>query len=375
MLDICWDQYGYPTHQWGDGTAYIGHLLSGQPGNQVVVMPYFATEGWVLSFDSRDGWRQVGALSYPSTPAFDVAYDSSNSTPCQTIPDTNHCWQKWSHVANAIFVGGAQAPGLLLLTTHRAVVYRPDFTPTSDVVWSYAEGGGRDYGLVESHQVANGTAVTLVGGCSVAKTRDTMHTHALSSDNCELFHHYEYFLVQGQSIIQHTGRAFGWFGTVGRWQDRAEFPFPSMIPMSRQHLWSIFNLYRDGQWRAQLLPDPSDPNSTIEVPGWYVWGSVSDRMGNVFLAATLSPATASTDVASYVPPWQFDLLLWSNGQLVSVSHYDGVAPSLVRYPPGPGYHAADGDTFGLVEQRPSFPPFNRLLVETADGEQSYITVP
>jgi len=379
LLDICWEQYGYPTHQWGGGTAYIGHFLNGTTANQVVLFPYYATQGWVLSFDGTLGWSQVSrtadVLAYPSTPAFDVAYNSSNGTACLTIPYANHCYAKWSHVANGIFVGTAASPGLLVLTSYRAVIYRPDFTPTSDVVWSYDEGGGRDYGLLESHDVAGGKMVTLIGGCSVAKTHDTMRTHQLSEDNCELFHHYEYFLVQGNSIVQHSGRFFGWFGTVGRWQDRAEFPFPSDVPLTGGALWSVFNLYRDGQWRAQLLPNPADPASTVEVPGWYVWGAVTDRSGRVMLAATRTAATASTDVASYIPPWQFDLLMWSGKGLISVAHHDGVVPSLVLYPPGPGYHAADEDTFGLVEKRPSFPPFTRLLVEAADGEQSYVNVP
>jgi hypothetical protein len=379
LLDVCWVQYGYPSHQWGIGTAYIGRFLDDYPGNQVVVFPYYATQGWVLSFDPKLGWRQVTksseVLAYPSTPAFDEAYNASNDTPCLTTPGADHCYAKWSHVANAIFVGTSASPGLLVLTTLRAVIYKPDFTPTSDFVWTYDEGGGRNYGLLESHDVASGKMVTLIGGCSVAKTHDTMRTHQLSDDNCELFHHYEYFLVQGRSIVQHSGRSFGWYGTVGRWQDRSEFPFPSVIPLTGSSLWSVFNLYRDGQWRAQLLPNPADPGSTIEVPGWYIWGAVTDRWGRVMLAATRTATTPSTDVASYIPSWQFDLLVWSGGHLESVAHHEGLVPSLVLYPPGPGYHAADGDTFGLSEKRSSFSLFIRLLVEAADGEQTYVIVP
>lgn len=376
MMDICWQQYGYPTHQYGGGTAYIGPFLDGGSRNQVVVFPYFATEGWVLTFDHSSGWSEVArasgnAIDYPSTPAYDEAYNSANTTPCAAIPGADHCYAKYSHVANAIFVLG----GLLVLTTYRAVIYRPDFTPASEVVWGYEEGGGRNYGLVESRKVQGAEEVTLIGGCSVAKTRDTMRTHQLSGDNCELFHHYEYFLVQGQTIARHAGRSYGWFGTVGRWQDRAEFPFPSRVRLSGDRSWIVFNLYRDGQWRAQLLPNPADPMSAIEVPGWYIWGSVSDRFGNVFLAATRTGATSGTDVASYVPPWNFDFLVWSNEALRSVAHFDGIAPSLVLYPPGPTYHAADGDTFGLVESGSRLWPFRRMLVESATGEQSFVTVP
>ncbi len=376
LLDICWEAYGYRTHQWGVGSGYIGGLAQGYTTNQVVLFPYYATSGTVLVFDRTAGWKQIATLPYPSTPAFDSAYNAANHSPCLPIPGADHCFAKYSHVANAIFVGkGGPGAGLMVLTTNRAVIYRPDFTPTSDYVWGYPEGGGRDYGLVESHDVGGDKVVTLVGGCSVAKTHDTMRTGELSDDPCGLFHHYEYFLVHGQSIVQHSGRFFGWYGSVGLWQDRLEFPFPSQIPLTGGSNWSVFNLYRDGQWRAQLLPDPANPDSTIEVPGWYVWGSVTDGFGRVMLAATRTRATDSTAVESYVPPWEFDLLQWRDGQLVPLLHRDGVVPSLVLYPPGPDYHVSDGDTFGLVETRPFFNPFGLLMVESRDGVQSYVTVP
>lgn len=375
LTDICWPAYGYATHQWGVGTAYIGHLLPGRKASQVVGFPYYATTGWVLSFDYRMGWRRAkSTLAYPSTPAFDNVYNANNRTPCTTISGAGHCFATYSHVANGIFIGeGSSDAGLLVLTTNRAVIYRQDFTPTSDYVWVYPEGGGRDYGLLESHVTGDGTMATLIGGCSVAKTHDTMLTGQLSDDPCGLFHHYEWFLLRGQSIVQHSGRFFGWFGTVGRWQDRLEFPFPSAVRLTGHTLWSVFNLYRDGQWRMELLPNPADPDHAIEVAGWYVWGSVTDRSGHVLLAATRTAATSTTDVASYIPPWEFDLLAWRGGGLVSLAHHSAVVPSLVLYPAGPGYHASDGDTFGLVEK--DLPYGRALLVESRSGVQSYVSVP
>ena len=190
LTDVCWLNLGYATHQWVPGTAYIGHLMPGRPASEVIVMPYYATIGWRLTFDYRMGWRRAGAtLAYPSTPTFDSDYNSNNQTPCTRMSGAGHCFATNSHVANAIFVGdGSSDGGLLVLTTNRAVIYRPDLTPTSDYVWVYPEGGGRDYGLVESHSTGDGTMVTLIGGCSVAKTHDTMLTGNLSDDPCGLFH-------------------------------------------------------------------------------------------------------------------------------------------------------------------------------------------
>src|SRR5262249_8162783 len=154
--------------------------------------------------------------------AFDRVYNATNATPCRRLPGQDHCYVGNSHVANAVFLDGQAGPGLLVLTTNRAVIYRLDLTPTSDFVWDYAGGGGRSYGLVESHGTAAGQVVTLIGGCSVAKTHDVMRTGQLSTDPCGLFHHFESFLVRNQSIVAHAGRFFGWYGTVGLWQDRLE---------------------------------------------------------------------------------------------------------------------------------------------------------
>jgi hypothetical protein len=217
--------------------------------------------------------------------------------------------------------------------------------------------------------------VTLIGGCGVAKTRDTMHTHRLSDDPCGLQHHYEYFYIQDQLIVQHEGAFFGWAGTDGLWQNRLEFPFPSNVALTGGSLWSVFNLYRDGEWRAELLPNPADPESAIEAAGWYVWGSVSNRSGKVFLAATRTASTESTSVDSYVPPWQFDFLAWRAGGLVSARHYDDLVPSLALVPPGPGYHASDGDPFTLLERPSGSCGPNQVMVETMSGDESFVPVP
>jgi hypothetical protein len=378
--DLCWPSFGYATHQWGVGSAYIGHFLANSSTNQVLVFPYYATYGVVLSYVARVGWRQASgatnALVYPSTPLFDSFYNRTNSTPCEAASGQDQCFVQYSHVPNGVFLSsGGTTTGLFVLTSARALIYRPDLTPTSDTVSTYAEGSGRNYGLVEEHDLGGLQMVTLVGGCSVAKTRDTMRLRTLSEDPCGLQHHYEFYLVKGQSIVQHDGRFFGWAGTTDIWQNRLEFPFPSDVPLTGGSLWSVFNLYRNGEWRTMLLPNPADPDHAIEVPGWYVWGAVSDRAGHVLLAATRTKSTSSTDVVSYIPPWEFDYLTWRNGGLVSVGHYAGVVPSLVLYPPGPSYHVSDGDTFGLIEKQPPHGGPNVLLVEAPDGAQSTISVP
>ena len=377
LNDLCWTAYGYATHQWGVGSAYIGDLIPGSPGNEVMLFPYYATDGIVLTFDPSTGWKRLPkTLPYPSTSRFDQVYNVSNPTSCKrTLEAPAHCFKKWSHVANGIFLGDEGKAPLLVLTSYRAVFYRSDLTPTGDYTWGYPEGGGRDYGLVESHDVAGGKMVTLIGGCSVAKTHDTMITGRLSEDHCGLFHHYEYFLVRGNSIVRHAGRFYGWYRTVGFYQERLEFPFPSAVPLTGGSPWIVYNRYKDGRWRAVLLPDPARPDRALEFGGWYVWGSVTDRSGHVLLVATRTASTSSTSVKSYIPPWEFDFLLWTGAGFASLGHHAGVVPSLVLYPPGPDYHVSDGDSFGLAQKYSGRMGFSSLLVESSDGAQSFVAVP
>jgi hypothetical protein len=202
-----------------------------------------------------------------------------------------------------------------------------------------------------------------------------MRTGLLSVEGCALHHHFEYFYIQGQKIVQHDGQEYGWAGTDGLLQNRLEYPFPSMVPLTGSSMWSVYNLYRNGLWRVELLANPADPGSAIEVPGWFVWGFMSDKSGHVLLAATRTPATSTTTVSSFIPTWQFDILRLQGSGFVSMAHYDGISPSLVLFPQGASYHATDGDTFGMVERPLIGGVGNQLLVESSSGGRAWVGVP
>src|SRR5262249_41270020 len=138
LLDLCWQSYGYATHQWSVGSVYVRALAAAPGLTDILRFPYWATTGWRLRFDVRIGWRSVpvgtDAITYPATSAFDRVYNATNATPCRRLPGQDHCYVGNSHVANAVFLDGQAGPGLLVLTTNRAVIYRLDLTPTSDFV-------------------------------------------------------------------------------------------------------------------------------------------------------------------------------------------------------------------------------------------------
>src|SRR5262249_9567922 len=47
LTDICWDTptFNYPTQQWDFGSVYIGDFEPALRGDEVVLVPYYATEG------------------------------------------------------------------------------------------------------------------------------------------------------------------------------------------------------------------------------------------------------------------------------------------------------------------------------------------
>ena len=51
--DVCWPALGYATHQFDFGTVYIGDLEPSYRGNEVVVVPYYATAGTVWNYARR----------------------------------------------------------------------------------------------------------------------------------------------------------------------------------------------------------------------------------------------------------------------------------------------------------------------------------
>jgi hypothetical protein len=373
LTDACWNTptFTYPTQQWDPGTVYIGDFTRAYHGPEVVVIPYYATRGSVWNLAQSGHWQLVRTPSakdfpYPSTGEFDRVYNATNPAPCSPPTAGGPCDIQNSHVANAVFPGGAQPGGLFVLTSARAVVYRPDLTPTSDLTWWPGDvpgNGGRNYGLVETYRYGGGTYVDLIGGCSTIYRWRAMAPGADPTGgdaNCGLVRHFERFQLSGTRITQHQSVYYGYVGTHGSFEGRAEFPSRPHAPLGGAGTtWTTFNLLRGGTWAAQVFTGPI-ATQPMQLPNWYVWDTIGLPGGGAALLASPVPA------GSLTPAWELDILRWNGSSFVSIQHAGGVLPTLLPYASAPTRHSSESGLFGAyVRQR-------RLLVADASGGRQFL---
>ena len=367
LPDICWTEFNYPTRQWSSGTVYIGELTPASRGPEVVVIPYYATHGQVWNFAERGRWQPAKEFAYPSTKAFDRAYNAANPEPCTGATPGGPCYTRNSHVANAVFTGR----GLLVLTSSRAVVYRPDLTPTSDRFWwpgDTTENGGRNYGLVEAYTVGKRTYVDLIGGCSTINRWKAMAPGADPTGgdaNCGIARHFERFELEGSRITEHRSVYYGYLGANGGLDARVEFPARAHAPLGGPGTsWTAFNVLRSGNWAAQVFTDPAS-TQPLELPGWYVWDTVELADGSAgLLASRVAPG-------SLVPSWELDVLRWNGSTFSSVQHVPGAVPVLLRYASTPTRHTSESSLYGAYVGPGAA---RNLLVADAEGRRTFVSL-
>jgi hypothetical protein len=373
LPDVCWRALNYPTRQWSSGTAYIGEFTGAYRGPEVVVLPYYATHGQVWNLAQSGRWQPARTpsakeLPFPSTPAFDRVYNATNPAPCSAPGPGGPCHTPNSHVANAVFPPG-DGDGLFVLTSSRAVVYRPDLTPTSDLVWWPGDdptNGGRNYGLVETYQSGDGTYVDLVGGCSTLNRWRAMAAGADPTGgdaNCGIVRHFERFELEGSRIAQHRSLYYGYVGSHGAFEGRVEFPARPRAALGGPGTsWTAFNLLRSGGWSAQVFTDPAS-TQPMELPGWYVWDTVALADGAAgLLASRVAPG-------SLVPGWELDVLRWNGSStFTSVQHVSGVVPALLPYASTATRHTSESALHG------SYVGNRGLLVVDPAGNRRFVVL-
>jgi hypothetical protein len=373
LPDICWTAFNYPTQQWSSGTAYIGEFTRELRGPEVAVVPYYATHGRVFNLADSGRWQLVRtpsakAFAYPSTDAFDRAYNAANPEPCRGATPGGPCYTPNSHVPNAVFTDG----GLLVLTSSRAVVYRPDLNPTSDRFWragGSTDDGGRNYGLVEVHEVGERTYVDLIGGCSTLNRWKAMAPGADPTGgdaNCGIARHFERFELDGSRISEHRSLYYGYVGANGGLDARVEFPARPHAPLGGPGTsWTAFNVLRSGTWSAQVFTDPTS-TQPMELPGWYVWDTVQLADGNAaLLASRVAPG-------SLVPSWELDVLRWNGSTtFASVQHIPGAVPVLLPSPSTATRHTSEGSLYGAYVGPAAA---RNLLVVDAAGRRTFVSL-
>jgi hypothetical protein len=257
----------------------------------------------------------------------------------------------------------------------RAVFYRPDLTPTADTTW--IPGGnpatlGRNYGLVQAYRFRRHTYVDLIAGCSVQSMRRAMRNADDWNRVCGIVRHFERFRVSN-SIARREGPYYGFLSTHGELEGRVEFPSrPRAALAGPGTSWTIFNLYRGGQWAAQVFDHPGATAPRLELPGWFVWDTADlDADGKAEVLATAVRADGLASV--YGMPWEFDILRFDGIGFVSVFHADTVVPALLRYASTPSKHTTEENIFGSFARDVSGDGRPDLLVEDSSGRLSYLS--
>jgi hypothetical protein len=287
---------------------------------------------------------------------------------------------------------GPPSGGALLLTSGRALFYRPDLTPTSDTTWTSGttSNAGRNYGYALSFSHGSERYASLIGGCSVRAARMAMKTGQLPSGrqgtslggvdaHCGIHRHYEWFRLQGTSIVQHVNHYYSYSFSDGFFHNRPEFPGNAIGPIGGAGtMWTAYNVFDAplgsqgaGQWRIEMRPNPADPRVVVQKPGWFVWDVVDlNADGKAELLATRADPQSAKP---YILPWEFDVLVWNGRDLVSVHHRGGVVPSLFRYVSGATRYsssAREGTLTGPVSNGVKL-----LMVEDREGRRTFLSVP
>ena len=278
-----------------------------------------------------------------------------------------------SHVPNAVFVRAEGSNSLFTLTSNRAVLYRPNLTPTGDLMWmpgGVYENGGRNYGLVESYRYRGRSYVDLIGGCSVEYSRRALVSGAPDGGDplCGIVRHLERFTVSPNDIARVGGNYYGFYSHEGAFDGRVEYPAHPRGPIGgRGSSWTAFDVFAGGRWSIQVFGGPTALQPTTIVPNWFVWDTaVLDPGGQAVLLA--SRVTRSTSI----PERGLDLLRWTRRGFRSVHHSAGVVPALVRLTSTPKRHVLESNLFSSLTSDLDGDGTAEILVENSKGQRSWL---
>jgi hypothetical protein len=360
--DLCWTfpTATYPTRQYYTGSVVVADFAPSHEGNEVILFPYYATMGWVLNRAGAGAWIMLQAetdpsfrhLFYPSTESFDTEYNATNAAPCQPSPwGGGACYVQYAHCANPVTTSSGN---LFLLTSGRAVSYRPDLSPTGDHVW--AAGGrtdhaGRNYGLVTRFAMNGGEYVTLHGGCSSANMQEAMRAGELTTAGnplCGIHRHYEIFSIVSGVVGTHASRFYAYAPEPGIHEGRLQYPRNAVFRNEPSGtVWSAWSLYEGGRWNA-VVADPLSPDApAVTLASCFLW-DVRDLDGDgapELLVTFLPTGAAAGSVESLIPPWSVEILAFDGEEIVSQGGVEGWVPAMVAQPNRASLRSSDGALF------------------------------
>ncbi len=386
LEDICWSfpSATYPTRQYSVTTVTLVDFAPGWAGLEPVLFPYYASMGWVLNRGARGSWVMLQAetdpafrhLYFPSTTAFDSDYLDANGVPCAASPwGGGHCYVENAHVANPILLEGGN---LLVLTSGRAVSYRPDLSPTGDIVWTTGgrtDHGGRNYGLLTRFYVDGAEHVTLHGGCTAMEMKAAIREGdgALAVHGnplCHIHRHYEIFRITDGVVTGHTSRFYSYASTPGVHEGRLQYPRHAVFDVGPAGpTFTAYNLYLAGRWHLRI-GDPRLPDTpSTDLVDTFLW-DVRDLDGDdePELLVTELPSTAAAGSAeSLVPPWSMTVLRFDGTSTTTMGTLEGWLPAHALQLNRTNARSSDGFMFPAAVTDLENDGVLELVVEARDG--------
>jgi hypothetical protein len=387
MTDMCWT-FGtttYPTIQLYTGSVVVGDFAASWKGNEVYVFPYYATTGWMLNRAAKGQWVMLETendpsfrhLMYPSTSSFDSDYDATNGTPCMPSPwNASGCFVTNSHCANMLGLAGGN---LFVLTSGRAVSYRPNLAAAGDLTWAAGnrtDHAGRNYGLVTHFESPDGGEwVTLHGGCASSSMVAAIANGAIDATHgdyyCGIHRHYELFGIAGgaTSPAAHTSVFYSYADVDGQY-DRLQYPRHAIFEHApSKTLWTAFSLYDGTRWHVEL-GDPRMPGAfAAAIDDAFLW-DVRDLDGDG------APEWIVTKLASggagIVPPRSTSIATFDGKVVKIVATVDGWIPVLPTQPNRAAVRSSDGSIYAAGVTDADGDGVLEVVVQDASGKEGRI---
>jgi hypothetical protein len=329
MESLCWT-FGtttYPTEQW---TAL--DVLFGAGTSTLAAIPYYATQGWYLSFGGT-GFTQTGSLYYPSTDAWDSTYTAD-------LPNAHgagHSYEQYSHVPNGLVLPVSGEQRLVVFTTARVAQYRIADVSASQlaadtpfITANRTDLVGRDYGLVLADP-SFPSHVILLSGTSADTLFSDMNTSTMEADPWGQIERHLTIYDAEKATVEDRFFSYAHDNNDGnKYEGRLVYPDNPIVRVAGSPSRLAYNVYEGGHWQLHV----SQPGVTADakvIADWFLWDirDVDQDGDEDWVLSPTEPTNA--DPGWYFVRWKTALALWNESTLgfeVSATH-EGVIPYLL----------------------------------------------
>jgi hypothetical protein len=336
----CWDfrtatdrdpKKVYPTDQWTGQTVLFGTGV-----RTVASLPYYAQEGYFLTYRGQDQGFSKERFIYPSTAAFDQAYPGRAAPNAWGYPRR---YEANAHVANGLILDAPGGRRLVCFTTGRVLQYAvAPLGPTQLLAdrpflsGGHKELSGRNYGLVMADP--GSTSVVLVAGTDAHTVLADLLAGKMVTDPMGGIERHVAVYDYRTNRVQDRYYSNAYQGPAAHYENRVVFPCHCLLGVSAGSASRLaYNVYSNkGRWNFHVCRPGSTADATV-FKDLFVW-DVRDLDGDGVPEVVASPTRyeSEPDVQGYYyPKWETWVLSWdeARGTLSRRKKYDGVLPYLV----------------------------------------------